>query len=55
MFNVEESIKHLKEMRYQVILMKDGQSEEGLPPLDLEEENKQELLLKKSKQKEINA
>lgn len=55
MFNAEESLQHLKEMRYRVIMMKDGQSEEGLPPLELEEEKENELLLRKNKQKEIDA
>ena len=55
MFNAEESLQHIKEMRFSVIMMKDGKSEEGLPPLDLDEEHKNQLHIIKDTQKEINA
>lgn len=57
MFNAEESLQHIKEMRYRVIMMKDGQQAEGIPPLELDEDKKNELLAvkNKQKQKEINA
>ena len=55
MFDAEKTLQHLKEMRYAVIMMKDGKAEEGLPPPEMDEENKNELHLVKNKQKEINA
>lgn len=55
MFNAEESLQHIKKMRFSVIMMKDGKAEEGLPPLELDEEQKNQLHLIKNKQKEINA
>lgn len=52
MFNAEESLRHIKEMRLSVIMMKDGHAEEGLPPLELSEEEQNSLHIVKSKQKE---
>lgn len=56
MFNAEESLQHIKEMRYRVIMMKEGQQAEGIPPLELDEDKKNELLAVKNtqRQKEIN-
>ena len=51
MFNAEESLKHLKAMRLSVIMMKDGQTVEGIPALELEEEKKDERLIIKNQQK----
>lgn len=55
MFNAEKSLQHIKEMRFSVIMMKDGKTVEGIPPLELDEEKKNELVLMKNKQKEIDA
>ena len=55
MFDVEASLQHLKDMRYQVILMKDGKSVEGLPPLERKEKEKDIPVKDRKKQKEINA
>lgn len=55
MFNAEESLRHIQEMRFAVIKMKDGQAVEELPPLELDEEKQNELHIVKNKQKEIDA
>ena len=55
MFNPEESLNHLKEMRLKVALMK-GEEVEGLTPLPLakdDEKSKPPVMVKK-KQQEIN-
>lgn len=55
MFNPEESLNHLKEMRLKVALLK-GEEAEGLTPLLLvkEEEKGRPAILAKKKQQEIN-
>ncbi len=54
MFNAEESLKLLQEMRRKVALMK-GETVEGLPPLEKEDENKKPAILLNKKQQEMNA
>lgn len=55
MFNPEESLSHLKEMRLKVALLK-GEEVEGLSPLpQLKEDDKSKsAVLVKKKQQEIN-
>lgn len=55
MFDAEKSLQHLKEMRYCVIMMKDGKAVEDIPSLELDEDKENELFLVKNKQKEIDA
>lgn len=54
MFNTEESLTHLQEMRRKVALMK-GEAVEGLTPLEKEDENKKPAVLLNKKQQEMNA
>lgn len=54
MFNAEESLNLLLEMRRKVVMMK-GEAVEGLPPLENEDENKKPAVLLNKKQQEMNA
>ena len=51
MFNSENSLNHLKEMRQKVILMK-GEAVEGIPPLQKDEKNNSQPLIQKHKPKQ---
>lgn len=54
MFNTEESLDHLKELRLKVALIK-GEAVEGLTPLEKEDEANNKAMLLKKQQQEMNA
>lgn len=54
MFQAEESLQHLQALRYQVIAMKDGESVEELPTLEVKKLKENYMLSQNKKQKEIN-
>lgn len=54
MFNAEESLNHLRDLRRQVSVLK-GQTVEGLSPIEKEDEVKKTTVLINKNQNEMNA